>query len=103
MSKEGDIYMILELFGHTIELRYGYYEERERAQGEPIPIYPDLKKHPLYTNEGFPLVTQMQELCEYGTSLYKDGCCFDCQYFQEYRDLIGICKNKKNNIREIRK
>ena len=47
--QEGDLYEVLEVYGHTFELRYGYYEERERARGEPIPIYPDFKKHPLYT------------------------------------------------------
>ena len=94
--KEGDLYAVLNIHGHTVELRYGYYEERERAMGEPIPIYPDFKKHPLYTCEGYPLVTQMQDLCQHGTSSYEDGCCFDCQHFRQSQDLIGICTNSKN-------
>ena len=96
MIKEGDVYAVLEIHGHVIELRYGYYEERERTRGEPIPIYPNFKTHPLYTPEGFLLVTQMQELCEHGTSPYEDGCCFDCKHFEACQDLIGICKNSKN-------
>ena len=94
--KEGELYAMLNVHGHAIELRYGYYEERERARGEPIPIYPNFKSHPLYTSDGYPLVTQMQELCDYGTSPYEDGCCFDCNYFEECCDLIGICKNDNN-------
>ena len=95
--KEGDLYAVLNIHGHIIELRYGYYEERERAHGEPIPIYPDFKKHPLYTSDGYPLVTQMQDLCEHGLSPYGDGCCFDCRHFEACRDLIGICRNENNN------
>ena len=94
--KEGDLYKSVELFGHRIELKYGYYEERERARGEPIPIYPDFKSHPLYTKEGYPLVTQMQEICEHGSSRYKDGCCVDCDSYVQCEDLIGFCKNSKN-------
>lgn len=94
--KEGDLYEVLEVYGHTFELRYGYYEERERARGEPIPIYPDFKKHPLYTKDGFPLVTQMQEPCIYGTCSDEDGCCVECKHYRHGKDLIGICTNKEN-------
>ena len=99
--KEGDLYAVLNAHGHTVELRYGYYEERDRAFGEPIPIYPDFRKHPLYTEEGYPLVTQMQELCQYGSSPYEDGCCFECRHFEECIDLIGVCKNI-NNKRSVK-
>lgn len=94
--KEGALYKALEIFDHRIELKYGYYEERERARGEPIPIYPDFKSHPLYTKEGYPLVTQMQGLCTNGSSPYEDGCCVDCTFYVQGEDLIGICKNSKN-------
>ena len=101
-GKEGELYKTVELSGHTLELRYGYYEERERERGEPIPIYPDLKKNPLYTKDGYPLITQMQELCEHGASKFADGYCVDCKYFTEFTDLFGICKNAKNK-QEIEK
>lgn len=97
--RDGDIYKIVELFGHTFELRYGYYEEYERGRGDPIPIYPDFKKNPVYTNEGFPFVTQMQELCEHGKSKFDEGCCIDCEHYQDGEDLIGICTNKANKKR----
>ena len=94
--KEGELYKVIDVFGRKIELRYGYYEERERGRGEPIPIYPDFKKDPVYTDDGFPLVTQMQELCEAGSSPYADGYCVDCAHYMHCTDLVGICKNKKN-------
>ncbi|MBO5286801.1 MAG: hypothetical protein J6B34_01610 [Clostridia bacterium] len=94
--KEGDLYKVVELFGRSFELRYGYYEEYERDRTEPIPIYPDLKKHPVYTKDGIPFVTQMQELCEYGKSKFKEGCCVDCEFYKDGAELIGLCTNKNN-------
>lgn len=94
--RDGDLYKIITLFGQVFELRYGYYEEYERGSTEPIPIYPNFKQKPVYTNEGFPFVTQMQELCEYGESKFLDGCCADCKYYKDGEDLIGICTNRKN-------
>lgn len=96
--KEGDLYKIIDLHGHTFELRYGYYEEYERGKGEPVPIFPDFIKNPQYTKEGFPFVTQMQELCPHGSSSFSDGCCVDCVHYSQGEDLIGICTNAKNKI-----
>ena len=96
--RDGDLYKIVKLFGKEFELRYGYYEEFEKERGEPIPIYPDFKKSPVYTGEGFPFVTQMQELCEYGASPFEDGCCADCVHYHHGDELIGICTNEKNKI-----
>jgi len=97
-KNEGDLYRTITLHGHIFEIRYGYYEEYERARGEPIPILPDFKRCPLYTGEGFPFVTQMQELCEHGNSRFKEGCCVDCRFYSHGEDLIGICTNEKNKI-----
>ena len=94
--KEGELYKTVELYGHQIELRYGYYEEYERKRGEPIPIYPDLKSSPIYTEEGVPIVTQMQDLCEYGKSRFSDGCCAECEYFRQCEEMFGICMNPNN-------
>lgn len=94
--RDGDLYKTVELHGEVFELRYGYYEEFERDKGEPIPIYPDFKRNPKYTNEGYPFVTQMQELCEFGKSKFDDGCCGECAYYEEGNELIGICTNIKN-------
>ena len=97
IPKEGDVYKIVEVFGKRFELRYGYYEEYERSRGDPpIPIYPDFKDTPLHTDEGYPFVTQMQELCEYGESSFEDGVCADCRYYRDGEELIGVCLLEKN-------
>ncbi len=100
--RDGDLFKAVKLFGHTFELRYGYYEEYERDSGEPVPIYPDFIKHPVYRDDGFPFVTQMQELCRHGESKFKDGCCVDCRYYSHGDDLIGICTNEKNKSAVIK-
>lgn len=95
---DGDLYRKVELHGRCFELRYGYYEEFERARGEPIPIYPDFAVNPQYTDEGYPFVTQMQALCAHGESRFADGCCADCRHYLDGAELIGIClcpHNKK--------
>lgn len=98
MSKirDGELYKTVNVFGSTFELRYGYYEEYEKGRGEPIPIYPDFTREPLYTSDGFPFVTQMQELCSHGTSKFEDGCCADCEHYRDGEELIGICTNENN-------
>ena len=97
--KDGDLYKIITLFERVFELRYGYYEEYERDASEPVPIYPNFKEAPVYTRDGYPFVTQMQEICHYGTSKFSDGCCVDCEYYRHGDDLIGICTNSKNRKR----
>ena len=94
--RDGDLYRVVELFGQRFELHYGYYEEYERHSGEPVPIYPDFKKSPVYSENGHPFVTQMQELCAHGESKFTDGCCVDCKHYSHGDDLIGICTNEKN-------
>ena len=94
--KEGDIYKIVTLYGNHFTLFYGYYEDFERGRGEPIPIYPDFKKLPRYTEEGYPFVTQMKTRCQYGNSKFSDGICADCDYYKHGSDLIGICTCHKN-------
>ncbi|MBQ9783885.1 MAG: hypothetical protein IJW29_00085 [Clostridia bacterium] len=97
--KEGDLYRRVTLYGQTFELYYGYYEEFERGHSEPIPIYPDFLAHPLYTTEGYPFATQMQDMCEKGAfreRSLQDACCGNCAYFRAGEDLFGICTCKTN-------
>ena len=69
--KEGDLYKIITVFGKTFELRYGYYAENERQSkfNEVTPIYPDFRKDPLHTMEGYPFVTQKPTQQRVGASL----------------------------------
>ena len=91
--KEGDLYKIINLFGKTFELRYGYYTESERNSkfNEVIPIYPNFVKDPQYTNEGHPFVTQMQDICDFYVGEPNGEDCFSCKHYRHGDDLLGIC------------
>jgi len=95
--KEGDLYKVIKLHGATFEIRYGYYDEIERAS-EPIEIYPDFLEAPAYTDDGFPFVTLMQEPCEHyrkkGTDTDKE--CGSCIYAEDGDELIAVCRCKQN-------
>ena len=99
--KEGDLYKIITTYGKTFELRYGYYGECDRKY-EPNVIYPDFIKKPLYTDNGEPFVTMVQDVCKSYRGEAKrtpDTTCCECKYFQRGDDWIGICtcpKNKKS-------
>lgn len=104
--REGDLYKIMTVCGETFEIRYGYYEEKERYGpfNEPIPIYPDFLENPLFTKDGYPFVTQMQDACEGYAGQSKEDGCFGCKYYRHGEDLLGICiygANKKRNASYI--
>lgn len=104
--KEGDLFKIITCHGKTFEIRYGFYEERDR-QGrfaEPMAIYPDFMKQPRYTDSGAPFVTAIQNPCEYFDG-YQDenSTCEECRYYQHCEELLGICicpENKKASPEE---
>ncbi len=98
---DGDLFKIINIYGNKFEIRYGYYEDYEKW-GEPIPIYPNFKENPVYTSDGKPFVTQMQEICGNGSSKFKEGFCADCKYFKQGDDLIGVCKNPKNKRKQVK-
>ena len=95
--KENDVYKVISLHGKRFEIKYGYYEEIDRAF-EPVPIYPDFIRSPVYTDNGEPFVTLMQDACKKyepnGNSSDRD--CGTCAYTERGDDLIGICKCEKN-------
>lgn len=99
--KEGDIYKVVKVDEYTFELRFGYYEDFERAFGEPVVVYPDLTKRRLYTKDGYPIVTAIQEVCSYyevPEHKARDECCSDCIHYSHTDDEIGICKSKQSRI-----
>lgn len=91
--KENDIYKVINIRGKRFEIQYGYYEEIDRAF-EPVPIYPDFLKIPLYTDSGEPFVTLMQDPCEHyepnGNSTDRD--CGNCRYMERGDELIAVCR-----------
>lgn len=91
---EGALYQSLSVGGHTLELRYGYYEESDRALGEPVVLYPDFSALPLYDPEGRPLVSAVQEPCEHYRPLLAElpeDCCSDCIHYPDTRAEIAVC------------
>ena len=102
VPKEGELYKIVNTHGRTFELRYGYYGECDRKY-EPNVLYPDFIKEPVYTDNGEPFVTMVQDACKSyrgDTKRTPDTTCDECKYFQCGEDWIGICKcvlrRKKN-------
>jgi len=91
--KEGDLYKIINVFGKRFEIRYGYYEERDRQgkYNEPLPIYPDFKKEPLLSADGLKFVTQMQDVCESFLGKNREFGCFGCDHYRHGADFIGLC------------
>ena len=91
--KEGDLFKVIELHGKRFEIRYGYYEDIDRSH-EPIEIYPDFIKNPVYTNDGFPFITLMQAPCEHYESSNNDPDtdCGSCKYMERGDALIAICR-----------
>ena len=96
-KREGDLFKVIELHGARFEIRYGYYEEIER-QHEPMEIYPDFIKNPVYTKEGFPFVTLMQDACNNYKAANKDfgNDCSSCIYMERGDELIAVCRCPKN-------
>lgn len=95
LPKEGDLYKELEIYGNKFRILYGYYEEfeREGVFSEPIPVYPDLFKSPLYTEDGLPIITAIQDVCFHykGKQDSEGDGCSDCRHFKPYEDLFGLC------------
>lgn len=104
--REGDIHEVVCVGGHSFTIRYGYYAEEERQITDPLPIYPCFITNPHYTKEGHPLVTRIQDACEYyETREYGegDGWCADCVHCTGIHSTIGVCKcphHKKDPAKE---
>ena len=92
--KEGDLYKIIHLHGRTFEIRYGFYEERDRhnAFAEPIEIYPDFLQNPQHTAAGLPFTTAIQSPCSHFTGKQDaNSTCEECRYYHHGEELLGLC------------
>ena len=98
-AHEGDVYEVLYVDGGTFEIRYGYYEDFERNTTEPVPIYPDLSKTPVYGTSGSRIVTFMQETCRHFIPVDGDGtenCCGCCRHYPKNKQMINPCTCPEN-------
>ena len=102
VHREGDLYKTILTFGKEFTLYYGYYEEIDRHSkyAEPTEIYPDFIKNPVFTENGAPFVTAIQNPCDYYDK-ERDTVdkCADCKYFQKGEELFGICTHPNNKIK----
>ena len=99
--KEGDLYKVFTAYGKTFEIRYGYYEEIDRHSkyNDPIEIYPNFIDNPVYTDDGIPFTTAMQDPCKYFKGQKdEDSTCYHCSYYEKCEELLGICICPKNKM-----
>ena len=97
--EEGEVYEVLHIDGITFEIRYGFYEDYERDGSEPIPIYPDLEKTPIYGKSGKLIVTHMQNPCAGFKPQAEDDaerCCGCCVYYPNNRQMMNICEYEES-------
>jgi hypothetical protein len=96
-KKEGDLYKVITVGGRSFEIYYGYYEEMDRQNPsvEPMEIYPDFLKSPVYTDEGIPFAVAMQTPCEHFLGVAdEDNTCYQCGYYEGQEELLGLCRCK---------
>lgn len=100
IPREGELYKTITVAGHSFDLRYGYYEEYERSLGPPVVVFPNLIVSPLYSPEGHPLATQIQDPCQYFelAAGREEHWCGDCAYFFGEHPEIGECRCKHHKI-----
>ena len=95
--KEGELYKIIEAHGKTFEIYYGYYDEadRQNPKVEPMEMYPNFVKAPVYTEEGIPFAVAMQSPCKhFKGEADVDNTCYQCAYYERCEELLGLCKCK---------
>ena len=98
--RDGDVYRTIKIENTSFEIRYGYYEDFEREHGEPVPIYPDFISRPIYTDDGTPFATAMQDACDHFEGGDSEFGCYGCKYFEECEDFIGLCHLEANRRKE---
>lgn len=102
VPQEGALFKKIELAGKTFEIRYGFYNEEDRRSryAEPVAIYPDFEKEPLYADNGMPFATAMQVPCgHFDGRCDEDSGCGDCGFYRYGEELLGLCtcpRNRKN-------
>lgn len=96
--KEGELYRVITVANTRFEIRYGFYAEIERLHWDPMPIFPDFKETPCYTEDGYGFASADQEICEHfkpRPRVSSEGWCNDCTHFEVGEEFIGICRCEK--------
>lgn len=98
--KEGDLYKVLTVHGVCFEIYYGYYEETDRQNPhvEPMEMYPDFLKNPVYSADGIPFATALQKPCEhFAGEADEDNTCYQCAHYEGSVELLGLCRCRARN------
>ncbi|MBR3836682.1 MAG: hypothetical protein IKJ74_00925 [Clostridia bacterium] len=102
VPKEGDLFKVIRIREKTFEIRYGFYEERDRhvPNAEPMEIYPDFIRNPQHTDDGIPIITAIQSPCKhYKGKKDENSTCEECSFYQAHEELIGLCTCPKNKLK----
>ena len=97
--QEGTLYKELTVYGRRFPIYYGYYEQCDRDDPavDPMPIYPNFARDPLFTDDGLPFVTKMQDACpHYCGRVGRHAECGDCSHYRHGDELLGVCTCPKN-------
>ena len=97
-KQEGELFKIIKSHGKNFEIRYGYYEDVDRQNPylEPVEIYPDFLKSPIYTENGVPFVTAIQKPCEhFSGEVDEENTCYQCKHYERCEELLGVCRCEK--------
>ena len=104
-KQDGALCKIVEIDGVTFPIYYGYQSDGERLRGwEPTPQYPDFRREPRYTADGFPFVTVDQDVCEQFApkpEISSEGWCNDCRDLERCEEFIGLCRCPKNRLPQV--
>lgn len=95
IPKEGQLYKVLTAHGKEFPLYYGYYEEKDRYSkyNDPVEIYPNFIACPVYTDDGIPFVTAMQDICKHFSGKKgEDSTCYHCSHYKKCEELLGVCQ-----------
>ncbi len=96
--REGDLHKTVVVEDTVFEIRYGYTSEEERGRWDPVPLYPDFVKIPMFTPDGFPFATVYQDGCRHFREKplsSGERWCGDCKHFEQCEEYIGICRCAK--------
>ncbi len=102
---EGELYKVITVEEKSFHVYYGYYSDTEREMWEPVPIFPNFEKEPVFTNEGKPYTRADQDACEHylpKPDVSGEDWCNDCKHFSLGEDVIGVCRcdKRKMNTRQ---
>lgn len=100
--KAGDLYKVITVAGREFEIRYmdcGDYDPE--SKGEFIPDFPFFDE-PEYTEDRYPFTNQINDACEHykANSDRPDLACYDCIYYQDVVEQIGVCRCTARRLRE---